>query len=286
MIRLQFDAGQGLSKEDFDRLNNNFENIGFIDTAASRSLTFATTEKSLNRALQNPAVVFILAEKSLLDTLVSVDAKTVPMVNPQYCFVKIHNSLDNMIKFSPTVISKSSFISTSAKIDPFGVIIGDGVIVEDFVSIGRGTTIDENVQIHAGARIGTDSLYRTFDNNQRVHTMNHYGGVHINEDCVIGNNAVVGRAIFPYEHTNIGSGTLIGPNSNIAHGVFLGKNNFVGSSVSISGYTTIGDNNFFGPNSAVGHRIAIGDSNKIGMSAQVLRNIQDRKLVIGSKVLS
>ena len=117
--------------------------------------------------------------------------------------------------------------------------ISDKATLHGRVSIGEGTTVQENV-ILGSAEDGELSIGRkcTIRSGTVV-----YSGVRIGDSFRSGHNVLI------RENTSIGNGVLAGTNSVIDGDCTIGNNVSIQTGVYITRYTTIEDDVFLGPHS-------------------------------------
>lgn len=88
--------------------------------------------------------------------------------------------------------------------------------------------------------------------------------------CTINPNAIMGN------FNTINSGALIG------HDTIIGDNNFIAGQTCIGSGLEISNGNFFGLNSSLKNKIKIGNYNIIGMAANVVKDTENNRTLIGN----
>ena len=192
-------------------------------------------------------------------------------------------------------------ISKRVSIHPF-VRIGDGVTIEEEVTllsgvsvgdgchIGSGTTLHPNVVIYPGVRlgrrvivhggsvIGADGFGYVFDGEKQV-KIEQTGSVEIQDDVEIGANSCVDRATFGKtvveKHAKLDNHVHVGHNSRI------GENTVVVGCVGISGSVNIGKNCILAGQAGVIDHINIGDGVTVMVKTAVTRDIPSNMTVSG-----
>lgn len=200
-------------------------------------------------------------------------------------------------------IAKSSIIYD-------GVILGDNIVIKDFVVIYPGTTIEDNVEIMEGAVIGrlpkgagatarkvTDT-YKTViigdgsvvSPHSVIYTDVKIGkgtligdGASIREQCEIGDKCIISRLVSINYNTKIGDNTKIMDNTHITGNAVIGNNVFISVLVS-----TTNDNNI-GAKGYDEYKIRgpiIEDNVKIGAAANILPGVRiGENCIIGASAL-
>ena len=97
----------------------------------------------------------------------------------------------------------------------------------------------------------------------------------IGDNCFILENNVI------QHFTKIGSNSILWSGNHFGHHSTIGPNSYLASHVVISGRCKIGKNCYFGVNSSVKDGTKIGDYVVIGASANVMKNIEDEKVIMG-----
>ncbi len=136
-----------------------------------------------------------------------------------------------------------------------GIKKGQNVIVEENVSIGKGTTIGNNVVIHKDTIIGEN--------------------VRIDDGAVIGKLPMVSvnSATTSQEAlggAKIGSGTMIGTGAVVYRGATIGENALIADMASIREHVEIGDKTIIGKGTTIENKVKIGKSCKIQSNVQIV----------------
>lgn len=200
------------------------------------------------------------------------------------------------------VIHQNAQIGSNPSIGPHAVVdsevkIGNACIIHAGVFIGRGTVIGhhcelwpnvvirdgcilgDRVIIHPNTVIGADGLGYYFDDG-RHHKYPHTGGVRLGDDVEIGSCTCIDRAKFGY--TEVGRGTKIDNQVQIAHNVRIGEHCILAGQVGISGSVRIGNYCLFGGNSGAIDNVQIGNQVKIaGGYTVVTKDVPDGMMVSG-----
>lgn len=178
--------------------------------------------------------------------------------------------------------------------------ISEKAILHGKVTIGEGTTVQENVILGSAEDgelgIGKDCTVRS--------------GTVIYSGVKIGNNFRSGHNILIRENSEIGDNVLVGTNSVIDGDCKIGSNVSIQTGVYITRYTTIEDGVFLGPlcvttndkymkygavlkgpiikqgarigaNSTIMSGITVGKGAIVGAGAVVTKNVKPNEIVVG-----
>lgn len=203
--------------------------------------------------------------------------------NPKATYFKFFVSASEMMKqtMDDTEIGQNCVIGEHSHISKKGVLIGKNVIIEDFVTIYENVTIGDNCIIRSGARLGVQDYNYFMDETGLVH-LPHYGDLIIKEDVEIGFNSVVGRALYPGDHTIIGRGSKLANQCGIGHDCILGERVMIYANAMLAGYCILGDNTHVTMSDCVKNGIKIGKNVQIDMGAVVIRDVPDNHKVFGN----
>lgn len=269
-----------------EALETKAHELGFVWTAGSSLLTFATSASFVEDAASRSNISTILVDSnvSLNKPLTEFVPQLVFVRNARLNFFRLHNSLRDTLNFSPSRVHASSKIHPSAVIAELGVEIGKNCLIEPGVTIQQGTIIGDNTVIRAGSHLGSDALDIKDDESGNPLMTDHLGGVIIGSHVEIGHNSVVDRSIFRQTSTIVGDFTKIGCLSNISHGVQLGVRNKIAAGVKICGSTVVGDENWIGPGAIISNLLKVGSRNYVALGAHVLSSLEDEWKVVGIRV--
>lgn len=158
-------------------------------------------------------------------------------------------------------------------------IIGDGSVIQAGVRIGAYCEIGPENRLMSGCVIGSDGYgYEFVDGaHQRVPQI---GRVVTGRSVDIGANTTIDRARFGA--TEIGAGTKIDNQVQIAHNVRIGKSCLLVAQVGISGSTRLGDGVVVAGQAGIAGHLEIGAGVRIAGGAAVTRSIAPGRKVRGS----
>ena len=201
--------------------------------------------------------------------------------DPQLEFYKLSHRFPNEYTFNGKY-----FQSEGVEVHPTAVI-GDGVVLDNGVSVGPNTVIysktyvGENVRIDANCTIGTEGMMWVWDGDEKVF-LKQLGGVLIGQNCIIGSNTAIVRGS-ANEQTIIEDGVNIAPGCNIGHGTFIGKNTHLANNIATGGSSYIESNNFLGCGVSLKPGVKIkAEDVIIGTGGVVVKDISESGVYVGS----
>jgi UDP-N-acetylglucosamine acyltransferase len=169
-------------------------------------------------------------------------------------------------------IDPSARVAGTARVHPGAVIgpqvvIGEFAIVDEDVSIGRGTriepyvwvkrwtTLGEENEISAGTILGTDPLDKNFTGDRSYLRIGHRNKIR--------EHFTVSRGTAPESETVVGDGNYVMTSGHIAHNARVGNNTVIASCALIAGYVEVEDGAF------ISGGVAIHQYSKIGCYAMI-----------------
>lgn len=247
-------------------------------------LSFMDDARFLPDAARNSSLSVLLVTEALEDEARSMldDVLLLVVDDPRWAFYSLHNhvALTSPLETEPSVISRSADIHPTAFVDPIGVTIADGVVIEPNATILRSSRIGAGATIRAGAVIGT-SGFEHKRTSRGILSVVHDGETVIGDGTEIGSLAVVGRG-FSRRHTVLGADCRVDCNVMIAHGSQLGDRVFVAAGAVLAGSTAIGDDVWIGPGATLIDRVTVGDRARVGIGSVVFRGVQEDQQVLGN----
>ena len=168
-------------------------------------------------------------------------------------------------------------------------IIGPNVVIADAVQVGDRTRIGPNasleyclvgsdVQIHAGARVGTRGFGFAMGPHGHVE-LPQTGRVLIGDDVEIGANTTIDRGMGP--DTVIGDGCKIDNLVQIGHNVVLGKNCVVAGLSGLAGSTKLEDFVICAAKVGVAGHLTIGAGTRIAAMSGVTKSVPPGSTIAG-----
>ncbi len=289
--------------ENSSEINENeyFESLNSLVSAGINDLTFFSNENLTEDIINTNAKAILINKKN--KSLIPINTKPIYVENPYKAFAIISNlfmpqNVSNGIISTHSDIHNSSTIKNNVQIDSFSHIkenceIHDNVIIESNCTIGPNVIIEKNTIIKSHTRllnsnIGSNCIIKSgaviggtgfgFDLKSK-NRIQHFGNVIIENNCNIGSNTTIDRAVF--DSTIISKNCFIDNLVQIAHNVILGKNSIIAAQTGIAGSTVIGENAIIGGQSGISGHLLIGNNVKIGAKSGVTKNIKDNSTVAG-----
>jgi len=256
-----------------------FNNPRYADeAAASRAGVVLVTAALAHRVAHVPARVIVPVPQDAMLTILPLLHRPVSAtmgVHPS-AIVGDDARLGADVSVGPRVMIGQGVSIGARTVLSAGVTLGDGVrIGEDCtvhpnVTLYPGTVLQDRVQIHAGAVLGSDGFGYTFSNGAH-RQIPHVGGCLIESDVEIGANATIDRG--SVGDTVVGAGTKIDNLVHLGHNVRLGKLCLVMAQVGISGSTRIGDGVIIAGQAGLAGHISIGAGARIAGQAGVFGDV-------------
>lgn len=157
-------------------------------------------------------------------------------------------------------------------------VIGEGAHLFSRVSVGDYCKIGERNRLMSGSVIGSDGYGYEYEDgtHQRVPQI---GNVVTAADVDIGANSTIDRARFG--STQIGAGTKIDNQVQIAHNVRIGQHCLIVAQVGISGSTVLGDGVIVAGQAGLAGHLKIGSGAMIAGGTAVTNDIDAQSKVRG-----
>lgn len=244
--------------------------------------TFIDDPKYINEIINKNVIIITTREIAK-----NIQFPVIIVENPRICFFRLHNYL---VKYKHpeyirgefnTQIGKDSTISKLACVENKNVIIGNNVLIEEFVSIKANTVIGDNTIIRAGTVIGGEG-FEAKRMNEGILPVTHAGGVIIENDVEIKYNTCIDKALYPWDNTVISEGCKIDNLIHIAHAVKISKETLIAASALIGGRSIIGKQVWIGAGATISNNISVGDGAKISIGSVVTKNVNSGQRVSGN----
>jgi UDP-3-O-[3-hydroxymyristoyl] glucosamine N-acyltransferase len=184
-----------------------------------------------------------------------------------------------------TVIEKGAAIGDGVRVGPQCYVgprakIGRGCLLHPQVVIRQDCVVGERVIIHPGTVIGGDGFGFTTDRKTGRHSkIPQLGNVIIGDDCEIGSNVTIDRAMVG--STVVGPGTMIDNLVMLAHGVKVGRDCVLVSQVGIAGSTALGDRVVLGGQVGLVGHIKLGDGVQVGAQSGIMTDVPKGTIMFG-----
>tara|TARA_Y100001970_G_scaffold144696_1_gene177688 strand:+ start:8206 stop:9198 length:993 start_codon:yes stop_codon:yes gene_type:complete len=275
--------------------------INSLDNAKKNDLTFFNDLKLKTNLKKSNAKGCFIENKNL--KYLNNNCYPIIVDDPYNAFACVTNLLKTKIVSNAT-ISKNSFIENQTvlmnniQIDSFTNVyadtkIEDNVIIKSNCSIGpnvvikKNSFIDSNVVL-SNCIIGENCIIKSgcviggkgfgFDPKTKIQ-IEHFGNVVIEDNCSIGSNTTIDRAVF--DSTIIQSNSQLDNLIQIAHNVVIGKHAIIAAQVGIAGSTKIGDFVKIGGQAGISGHLNIGKNVTIAAKSGVTKNLFDNSIVAG-----
>ncbi len=279
--------------------------IAAVEDADDTTLTFATDERYLERALEGSAAG-ILVETALVEgatyskpllVVGNVRAALATLLTafeparPQGPYRHPSAVIDpTAILADDVYIDAHAFVGAHACVDP-GSIIGVGAYVGPDARLGSSCwlhpharvmdrcVLGSNVVLHAGSTVGSEGFGWAFMEN-RLRRIPQIGNVVLGDDVEVGVNTCIDRA--QTGSTTIGCGTKIDNLVQIGHNCRVGRHGAIAALSGLAGTTVIGD--FVRVGGQVGFKghLTVGSGVTIAGGSHVWGDIPDGTMVSGT----
>lgn len=161
-----------------------------------------------------------------------------------------------------------------------GCVIGNHVLIDHHTVIKKNTIIGDGVKIGASSVIGGIGFGYEKNENNKYELIPHLGNVVIEDFVEIGNCSCIDRAVLG--STTIRKNAKIDNLVHIAHGVEIGENSLVIANAMVAGSVKVGKNVWIAPSSSILNQKRIEDDAVIGMGAVVIKDVEEKQIVIGN----
>ena len=174
-------------------------------------------------------------------------------------------------------------IGENTSIAPFttvgnNVVIGKNCVIEPNVFIGSDTHIGNDVTIHAGARVGVNSLFHYVENGENKHFCG-VGRLFVEDGVKIGCNTIIQRGTLV--DTFIGARSIIGNLVEIAHDVKIGADCLIVSQAGVAGNVCIGNNVKIFGQVGIANNVEIKDNAVVLAKSRVIKDVKSGDVVSG-----
>ena len=283
------------------RDDESFSSINSLINADENELTFFNDTSQLKKLEKTNAKACLINNKYL--KYLPNTTKSILVKDTYKSFAVLSNLFSFNIKSSGFIsdlssINDTSILKANVQIDPFVSIsenckIDENVVIQSNCKIGPNVVIGSNSIIHSNSNlehciIGSNCVIKSgtviggtgfgFDPKSKVR-INHIGNVLIGDNCNIGSNTTIDRAVF--DSTIISKNSFIDNLVQIAHNVSIGEGAIIAAQTGIAGSTKIGDSVVIGGQSGVSGHLNIGKNVQIAAKSGVTKNIADNSIIAG-----
>lgn len=264
-----------------------FSALGLSNSGGpARMLSFLEDSRFAAELLENPHICAVICKTEDSAALLERKEGVVLSPTPRLAYFSLHNRLADTADYAPplapSVIPESCRVSPLAYIAPTGVVLGENVVVEEFVSIHGPCRIGSGCVLRPGVKIGGEGYEFKYLPQGGVLDVRHCGSVEIGEHVTLFENVTVHKAVYPWDATVIGEECRVGAQSHIDHGTKLGRRTKVCAGCVISGRVTAGEGVKFGPGTVLSNRITVGEGAQVLLGSVVSRDVPAKAAVSGN----
>lgn len=160
------------------------------------------------------------------------------------------------------------------------ITVGDGTVIGHNVTMVNRISIGRNCEIRSGVVIGhADSISYTEDENQNKTMIQHFGGVRIGDDVLVGENSTICRGTI--DDTVIEDGVKLDALTQISHNCYFEKNSVAVSASRFCGSVTVGEGAYI-VGALVRNQCYIGKNAFVGLGSIVVKNVEEGQTVVGN----
>ena len=268
--------------------------LATLQDATTGELSFLSNSKYL-QFLENTKASAVIVDPDAAEGC-PVDALVVE--HPYIAYAKLSKLFDrsmskNIGVHPSAVIAKSCALGNDVSIGAnvvieervnisSGVTIGAGSYIGADCSIGDYSTLNPNVTLYHGVRMGRRCIIHSgtvigsdgfgFANHQgRWEKIHQLGGVIVGDDVEVGANTCIDRGAL--SDTVIGNGVKLDNHIQIAHNVVIGEHTAIAGSAGVAGSTEIGSYCTVGGAAAITGHIKIVDHVHVSGMAMVTHSL-------------
>ncbi|MEY4504833.1 MAG: hypothetical protein RL154_1129 [Pseudomonadota bacterium] len=161
--------------------------------------------------------------------------------------------------------------------------VGDNTIIYPNAVIYRNCTVGANCILHAGCVIGSDGFGFAHTATGEHVKIYQNGVAIIEDDCEIGANTTIDRAVFG--KTVIKKGVKMDNLVQIGHNCEIGEYSIIVSQTGIAGSTKLGRNVIMGGQSAVAGHVVIGDFATVAARGAIVKSIAGNAIYSGAPAM-
>lgn len=185
---------------------------------------------------------------------------------------------------APATRGEEVVVASSARLAP-GVVLGNGVTIEDDVEVGpytvlAHTTVRRGTRIGASCSIGLAGFGFDRSEDGIWFRFPHVGRVEIGPEVEIGSNTCIDRGALGA--TTIGRGVKIDNQVHVAHNVEIAPNSLIIAHAMLGGSVKIDAGVWVAPSAVLKNQITIGAGALIGLGAVVLRDVEPGATIVGN----
>lgn len=248
-------------------------------------ITYASSEKYINKIRNNNSIKAIILTSELYEKLKDDDYSFFISENPETCFYDLHIKLfEEHIFYHDN--NKQSIIADNLSIHK-SVIVESNVTIGKNVKIGQntviksGSVIGDNTIIGSGTVIGSEGFQAIVNSEGKTYLIPHAGGCIIGQNVYVGDNVTICNSLFE-NTTKISDGTKIDNLVHIAHNCIIGENCVITAGTILCGSVIIENNVWIAPNVTILNKVIVKSNSFIGLGSVVLKNVIEGTKVFGN----
>lgn len=244
-------------------------------------LTFCDDINLVSEINASKDVCAVITTKDL--SLLFDSKKIWAVADPRFLFLSIQNTFPDKYESIPTTFGYDVSISPTALVSPFGVTIGNNVVICDGVILHPGTTIGCDSIIGAYSVLGGQGFqFQRSKNNNEILKVRHNGHLNIGQNVEMKEFCSIHRGLFEWDSTLIGDNSKLDSHCHMGHGAKIGKNVFLCSHANLSGNNFVGDDSYVGPGVNIPNRISLQSNVKISVGSTVTTDISSNQHFTGN----
>jgi UDP-N-acetylglucosamine acyltransferase len=179
------------------------------------------------------------------------------------------------------IISSTAVLGANVEIGPYAYV-GDHCVVGDGCVIAMRATLERNVSLAPGVRIGIGSVIG--GDPQDLKYKGEHTTVEIGENSVIREYATINRGTTHSMKTTVGSGSFLMSYVHLAHDCQIGNGVIIGNGTQLAGHVTIDDRAIVSGLVAVHQFARIGRHSFVGGCSRVAKDVPPFLKAVGNPV--
>jgi UDP-3-O-[3-hydroxymyristoyl] glucosamine N-acyltransferase len=254
----------------------------------------SSIKKKISKGLYYLPSDYITEAKDIYDSLIFTDKINnekdsniyVIVNNPQEVHYKLASSVIKDVRsgIHPTaIIDKEAVLHPTCYIGPFCIVgnseIGENVQLLHHITIADNVIIKKNTIIEGNSTIGARGMAWIWDDNGNRIMQPQFGGVIIDEDCLLGTDITIVRGSLN-ENTIVGKGTIIAHGSKIGHGTIIMEKVHFANNVSIAGNACIESRVFLGSACVISSNVVVSEGCIVGAGAVVNKSFNEKNCTL------
>ena len=171
---------------------------------------------------------------------------------------------------STAIVSKDAQLGSGVEIGPYA-IVGEGCVIGDDCVIAARTTLERNVILAPGVRVGSGTILG--GDPQDLKYQGEHTTVEIGEGTTIREYSTINRGTAQSFKTTVGKGCFIMSYVHLAHDCHIGDGVILGNNVQLAGHVSIDDKAIVSGQSAVHQFVQIGRYSFTGGCSRVSKDV-------------